>query len=200
MCAIFCIRAGLPAGLWSILVCGPRFIDRGAPKSQSKSQKVRKINCSRINVWGPKIAYRSARPRSNWANSASSNVGCIKRVNKYCDWFGFAADDIDCCCCCCCNADITLLAVLKPIMPLLEPLPDEFAAAAAANNIGFDVMVISRPELVADDVCWCATVAFDAFDEPIVDEPLFTGCGRRGNRSSCCRAAWNIYAWGMRVK
>lgn len=81
------------------------------------------------------------------------------------------------------NAIIPFALELAPIFEF----DDDAAAAAAANNNGFDVIVISRPELLLllDDCCI----------EPIpFDEPLFnafepddddTGCGLRGNRSSC---------------
>lgn len=130
--------------------------------------------------------HRSARLRSNWAISESSNVGCMKRVNKCCDWFEWFGEV-----CCCCSDDRTLLAALpKPTMPL--PADD---ADAAANNNGFDVIVMSRPELVVIDAC-CWADAFDALDEPttpldeLAPDDDDTGWGRRGKRSSCCRAAW----------
>lgn len=62
---------------------------------------------------------------------------------------------------------------------------DEAAAAAAASNRGFDVIVISRPGLLLLDDGFIAPI-------PLADEPLKafdvedeTGCGRRGNRSIC---------------
>lgn len=82
----------------------------------------------------------------------------------------------------------------NPIIPFafeLDPrfeFDDDAAAAAAANNKGFDVIVISRPELLLllDDC-----IEPIPFEDP--PEPLFkafaaddeTGCGRRGNLSNC---------------
>lgn len=82
----------------------------------------------------------------------------------------------------------------NPIIPL-EPDPmfefeDDAAAAAAAKSRGFDVIVISRPELLLLPDDW--PVEPIPFEPP--DEPLFnafdaddeeTGCGRRGNLSNC---------------
>ena len=85
----------------------------------------------------------------------------------------------------------------NPIIPFtFEPDPkfefddDEAAAAAAANNNGFDVIVISRPELLLlpDDGCiepipfeLPAEALFNAFAAD--DDDM--GCGRRGKRSNC---------------
>lgn len=87
------------------------------------------------------------------------------------------------------------MALPKPTIPLpLAPADDDEAAAAAANNNGFDVIVMSRPELVVIDACCCAD-AFDPLDDPtapldeLAPDDDDTGCGRRGKRSSCCRAA-----------
>lgn len=84
----------------------------------------------------------------------------------------------------------------NPTIPFaFEPDPkfefdDDAAAAAAANNNGFDVIVISRPELLLlpDDGC-IEPIPFEVPDDALFS--AFTaddddmGCGRRGNRSSC---------------
>lgn len=76
-------------------------------------------------------------------------------------------------------------------LPNADDDDDDAAAAAAANSNGFDVIVI--PELLFDDDIepfpfvlideLPPPAPFSAFD---ADE---TGCGRRGNRSNCWRAA-----------
>lgn len=98
-----------------------------------------------------------------------------------------------------------MLFAPKPTIPLLLPVvttppaaaddddEDDAAAAAAANNNGFDVIVISRPELPDIDV-GCVD-AFDRLEDPPPktlstafcreDDEDATGCGRRGNRSNC---------------
>lgn len=81
----------------------------------------------------------------------------------------------------------------NPIIPFaFEPAPkfefDDAAAAAAANNRGFDVIVISRPELLLlpDDGC-IEPIPFEVPDELFnaFDADDETGWGRRGNRSNC---------------
>lgn len=168
--------------------------------------------------WDSGNSYRSARLRSNCARSESSKVGCMKRVSKNCDWFiwfGVGCDWF-------CNDDSTMLLFApKPTMPLLlppattPPAAADDAAAAAANNNGFDVIVISRPGLPADGKTirlltptdWNVNLlggCVDAVDGPPPntlstafcreDDEDATGCGRRGNRSNCWRAACEIHS------
>lgn len=156
---------------------------------------------------------RSDRLRSNCTKSDSSNVGCMNRVNRcWFDWFAAAADAAAWLC----IVD-TMLALApdpKPIIVLpLEPTPGLPAAAAAeaANNNGFDAMATSR-WLLADDCCMELSpfgfALFEQAKEGLIRKRLFikwrnvvvscayvfedvdTGCGRRGSRSSCCRAAY----------
>lgn len=90
----------------------------------------------------------------------------------------------------------------NPIIPFaFEPDPkfeldDDAAAAAAANSKGFDVIVISRPELLLLlDEWFVEPIPFDAPDDPLFNafdaDDDETGCGRRGNLSSCWRAAYD---------
>lgn len=113
----------------------------------------------------------------------------MKRVNKNCDWFVWFGDECDWCW----SDDITILLLTPlPKPPIEDDDDDEWAAAAAAaNNNGFEVIVISRPELVVIDACWADEL--DRLEPPIAPFTAFdedaTGCGRRGNRSNCWRAA-----------
>lgn len=87
----------------------------------------------------------------------------------------------------------------NPTIPFaFEPDPkfefeDDAAAAAAANNKGFDVIVISRPELLLLlDEWFVEPIPFAVPDEPLFnafDADEDTGWGRRGSRSNCWRAA-----------
>lgn len=74
---------------------------------------------------------------------------------------------------------------------------DDAAAAAAANSNGFDVIVISRPELLLllDDACiepMPFEIPADALFSAFAADDDDMGWGRRGSRSSCWRAA---YKW-----
>lgn len=106
--------------------------------------------------------YLSARLRSNWTISDSSNVGCIKRVKRYWfDWFNDDAVPLFC------IAEAIFVLIFEPnpiILFEFEPTPLDDAAAVAASNNGFDAIVTSRFALLDDDGCCIEPIPFELED------------------------------------